>query len=321
MDSHREHFVSLPAVRQKTRTAHQIGGTIAAKHVSLNRSELHSGTNQGFGDLIESDKYSQRSSFYILSPTTAIEIMLGRYGADIAKKIHTDDKVRIAGILIMDSEMREFLPDLTGRSRGGSRQSLDASRPRRSAGLIMLHHKFIDEEVTITLPNRWNSQGCIERINSLMGDDVFSEHGTFNPNNLQHMRMAWMEKEVTSIFTRLEKEYCNAMDKWTCGTGGGSGAAENFVGWDEADETGVVMYTGQGGQPSLVYLSCVHMWDREFGYPFVSVRDPLPTDCAIDDCLNFFCSDDMSDSMTTTPTPILARVQNLALKRRKHAYR
>ena len=86
MDTHHIRFMSLPTVQQKTRTAHQIGGTIAAKHVNLNRSELHSGTNQGFGDLIESDKYSQRSSFYILSPATAIEIMLGRYGADIAKK-------------------------------------------------------------------------------------------------------------------------------------------------------------------------------------------------------------------------------------------
>ena len=79
------------------------------------------------------------------------------------------------------------------------------------------------------------------------------------------MRMVWMEKEVSSIFTRLKKEYRIAMDKWTCGIGGGSGAAENFVGWDKADETGVVMYTCQGGQPSLVYLSCVHMWDSEFG--------------------------------------------------------
>ena len=60
-------------------------GTIAAKYVNLNHSELHCGTNLGFGNLIESDKYSQWVSFYILLPATAIEIMLRHYGADIAK--------------------------------------------------------------------------------------------------------------------------------------------------------------------------------------------------------------------------------------------
>ena len=87
MDSHHEHFVLLLTIGQKPKTAHLMRGTIAAKCVNLNHSELHCGTNLGFGNLIESDKYSQWVSFYILLPATAIEIMLRHYGADIAKNI------------------------------------------------------------------------------------------------------------------------------------------------------------------------------------------------------------------------------------------
>ena len=76
MDSHHEHFVLLLTIGQKPKTAHLMRGTIAAKCVNLNHSELHCGTNLGFGNLIESDTYSQWVSFYILLPATAIEVMI-----------------------------------------------------------------------------------------------------------------------------------------------------------------------------------------------------------------------------------------------------
>ena len=54
--------------------------------------------------------------------------MFDRYGnMGEEKKNTTDDKVRIAGILITDSEMREFIPAMTGTARSGDCQSLDAS--------------------------------------------------------------------------------------------------------------------------------------------------------------------------------------------------
>jgi hypothetical protein len=46
----------------------------------------------------------------------------------------------------------------------------------------------------------------------------------------------------------------------------------------------VVRYSNQ---PSNIYLSVVHSWDKQFGFPFVSVKDALPTECAIDSSFDF----------------------------------
>jgi hypothetical protein len=74
------------------------------------------------------------------------------------------------------------------------------------------------------------------------------------------------------------------MDKYTMGTGGGPGDDANFAAWQQRDECNVVRYTNQ---PSNIYLSVVHSWDKAFGFPFVSVKDPLPTECAIDSSFDF----------------------------------
>ena len=78
------------------------------------------------------------------------------------------------------------------------------------------------------------------------------------------------------------------------GTGGGLGADKNFAAWEQCDECCVVNYTNQ---PSNIYLSVIHMWDKDYCFPFVSVKDPLPLDCSINDRLNFDVGfDDVEDS-------------------------
>ena len=78
----------------------------------------------------------------------------------------------------------------------------------------------------------------------------------------------------------MDKEYHMVMDKYTQGTGGGSGLDENYVAWQQRDELHVINYTNQ--QASLIYLTVVHMWDKMYGFSFVSVKDSLPLEWAID---------------------------------------
>ncbi len=51
------------------------------------------------------------------------------------------------------------------------------------------------------------------------------------------------------------------------GTGGGSGLPENYVVWQERDETTITGYIPQIAAD--LYLTVVHMWDRMYDYPFV----------------------------------------------------
>ena len=54
----------------------------------------------------------------------------------------------------------------------------------------------------------------------------------------------------------------------------------NFSVWEEQDATCVISYTQQD---SFMYLSVVHMWDREYKYPFVKKKAPMPHQAMIDD--------------------------------------
>ena len=92
------------------------------------------------------------------------------------KKIPTDDKVQIAGIAITDSDVCAYLSDMTGRSRGGDRQSLDGSRSHRLAGLCLLHQKFIDIEVTVNLPDGWLSSSAHASVDQFLGDSIYDKH-------------------------------------------------------------------------------------------------------------------------------------------------
>ena len=36
-------------------------------------------------------------------------------------------------------------------------------------------------------------------------------------------------------------------------------------------------------QPSMIYLTVIHIWDKQFGHPFIIVKDALPTNCMVED--------------------------------------
>ncbi len=68
--------------------------------------------------------------------------------------------------------------------------------------------------------------------------------------------MLWFVKDVTSLFSKVDKEYHTGMDKYLQGIGSGSSANENFARWEQCDECHVVQYTTLLSQ---IYLSVVHI--------------------------------------------------------------
>jgi hypothetical protein len=117
-------------------------------------------------------------------------------------------------------------------------------------------------------------------IDSLRGPGTFDEYAQFDPNNEDRISLLWTPAEVANIFKKMRTEYQKAMDKFTMGTGGGTGAPEGFSVWEERHAGYVVNYDVQ---PCNIYLSLVYMWDKEYSFCFVDKKDPLPPDCAIGD--------------------------------------
>ncbi len=191
-----------------------------------------------------------------------------------------DDKLRLMGILLSD-QVRDYLPDIMGISSGGNRQQLDASRGRQALGWNLTLDLYIDLNHTVHLPERWCLEETRNEINAELGDDGYDKYGKFNPNRQDRISLPWTLPLLKTMFGMVRKSYNRVMERYTMGTGGGPGMPENYVIWQERDET---TFTGYISQVTAdLYLTIVHMWDRMYDYPFVTTREQIPQEARIDD--------------------------------------
>ena len=294
MNNNRESkFPNLPKTSSKTGCIHLIGQWIAEKRIRYERGDIHSiGRDVGFMDLIQSPTFAQCDQYYVLTQSEMLEFLFKRYGVKGEEKVATvDDKIRVAGIIFRE-EMRPFLPDMIGITRGSKvRAVLDAASGRKQFGLNRLYEQFIDPEVEIDLPTNWNTAENQQSVDEINGEGAFEQFGSFSANNLARIVLPWSQADINAIFGKVATEYNNAMEKYMKGTGGGSGSHALFGVWDEArseqhkrwKERPVGWIAQYAGQMSMLYLGVVLMWDAQYGYPFCARKDPMPDECMIDD--------------------------------------
>jgi len=134
---------------------------------------------------------------------------------DLKKNFCLDDKVRVAGICFSEADVREYLGDMLGKSKGGDRGAIDAARGRKAAGFLQLHQKFTDPEVVVPIPDEWERNETRTEIDRLRGPGTFDEHGQFDPNNLERIALPWSSVEVEVIFKQVTLEYNKAMRLYT----------------------------------------------------------------------------------------------------------
>ncbi len=85
--------------------------------MSCSHAEAHShGIDApGLVDLINTTEYADIEQFYYLSQQKLFEILFEKYGVEGEKKnVTTDDKIRLACILFCQSELRDYIPDMSG---------------------------------------------------------------------------------------------------------------------------------------------------------------------------------------------------------------
>ncbi len=128
-----------------------------------------------------------------------------------------------------NSELQEYISDVLGKTRGSSvRGDLIAASAPKLGGFCALFTKFINQEVIITLPEKWMSEETKWSINKLIFDCQYEQHGTSNTNNVAWIALNWTQKEVNGIFGEIVLEYQEYMKRYMIGTGGGPGAPKNF---------------------------------------------------------------------------------------------
>jgi hypothetical protein len=61
---------------------------------------------------------------------------------------------------------------------------LDAAPSRAKAAWTLLLQKFINEEVTVELPDEFLSEDMQVEVDAKAGERFYNTHATFNPNNI-----------------------------------------------------------------------------------------------------------------------------------------
>ncbi len=98
------------------------------------------------------------------------------------------------------------------------------------------------------------------------------------------------------------------MEQYTIGTGGGSGLPENYIIWQERDDTTISGYISQIAAD--LYLTIVFMWDRMHDFPFVTRREQLPQEARIDDKMSNYkitVDQDYSDCNSKSTTSSMSK--------------
>ncbi len=141
-----------------------------------------------------------------------------------------DDKLRLMGVLL-SNQVRDYLPDIMGITAGGNRQQLDASRGRQALGWNIALDLFTDLKYTVQLPERWCHPETRNEIIGRIGEAVYDKYGNFNPNREDRITLPWTVPYLKMMFGIVKKSYHRVMERYTMGTGGGSGLPENYVVW------------------------------------------------------------------------------------------
>jgi len=284
--NHRVDFPQLPkGGTNKSTYLHDIGKIIASARKEYALADVHSIGDEGEESIVDLIASVNKPSVFTLRQSTLLSLLHEAYGPlPENKKTTVDDKVRVMGLIFKSELLRDMLPDMLDKTRGGPRAAVDAASSRKRAGFNGLFNDFVDSEKIVTLPAVWLRGSTKMKVNNSKGSLAYEEYGVFNPNNKNRIALPWTEKEVAQIFNSVMTEYKPAMHNWMKGTGGGSGAPEDFSIWENRDP---VLFVNYSNQATRIYLSVIYMWDKEFGFPLVTKKASVPTNAAVDDNVLF----------------------------------
>ena len=89
------------------------------------------------------------------------------------------------------------------------------------------------------------------------------------------------KKDITGILTSSLSAYKMMMVKYTKDTGGGDGDSVACAVWQNRDEIGTVTYAPRA--KLNVYLTIVHIWDKQYSFPLVVAKGDVPEGMGVDD--------------------------------------
>lgn len=214
--------------------------------------------------------------FYVLSQRDMLRWALNKWSNtsnERQQRTTDNDRLIVFGILFSE-HFREYIPLVTGTHASDmSRIQLDAKNSTLKGVLQEVLLKFNDVEVEVSHPAAWAKEDTVSRI----GSDV---HATMNPNDMDRIRVPRTMDGIKTIISSATRAYNNVMKNYTKGTGGGDDNVPNFSNWQERDP---LSFRNFDNYTKSSYLTWIHMWNKQFDHPMVTVNEQLPLSACIED--------------------------------------
>ena len=284
------HFPKLPANKHPAQRL--IFSSVLNLRFSRNMTILASGMSANDGidsfqfELAERNMDELGDNIYFLPQRSLVQEMSTTFGAtmDYLKIPTSDDRLRVVFIM-MDEEMRAGIPYFLQERDINDRMSLDEWNGKKRLYTHLLYNRFICLDTSVPFPAAWNTEETRTVINERV-EDGFFQSLSFNPANPSRVAVPWTKEDVLSMFKTTLKEYGEVMVEYTKGTGGGEGRPAAFAVWQDREPEDIVSYISSNSQATFkkkVYLTPVHMYDKQFSWILTPGKGEIPDGVGLDD--------------------------------------
>ena len=292
----RDNLFKIPKANQSN-TIRTICGWIVSLRNSYShtRREITERTHPEFWKHVK-DEPDMNKVFYLVSQKDVMKKMVGQWGFTVQnqrKDFQPSDYCRLIGILLCESMRDECLYIL-------------GAKPDGPSGTTRLHQ---DNRT------KYNKDGIFQNVASMFNDRLkivshppnwdrallkYGERAEkIDPNDPKRVVLGWTKDDMMKMYSKIEVAYKKTMKKWSEGTGGGSGAPEDYENWQERDPVeyfdGYSAVSGAG-----IYLTWVYMRDQAVGYLLFQKFEGIPKHAIAE---KEFDENDSSLSYTSMSTP------------------
>jgi hypothetical protein len=267
----------------KSNVCHALGTFLASSRYYKLRSSVLAETEGVQASFANDAQYNNTDHLYFLNQSDVLKVFYNNNTTNVSDLLKTQqcDQVRAMLILFTD-DMREYIDVCMKKGDKSNRQVLDGWESKKRAFYVVLLQKFIDAEVHVELPKKWFADNTKETINMKYGPDAWNSYNDLlNPNKPDRISLPFTTDHMKSMVDMTILEYNRVMVDYQKNTGGGDGNEEAFTTWDCREDLTFLNYDHK--VKDNVYLTIIHMLDKEYQFPLTVVNDTLSEEAMIDD--------------------------------------
>jgi hypothetical protein len=301
----------------KSNVCHAIGKCILSLRYHKARADIHAVTDTELLSFINLPAYRDQDSFYFVRQADVLKVFYDANTSSVRDKMRYTQADRLRAILLLfEEDMREYIPFCLRGKDKSDRLCLDEWDSKRRRCYHLIRDKFTDAEVTVDLPEKWFDEDTKMKIDEKHGFGKWDEYTKkLNPNDPERISLPRTNDDMKSLIGTTLVDYNKIMNDYQKNTGGGDGNEALFVSWEMREEITFLNYDLK--VKDNVYLTIIHMRDKQFNFPITIITEPIDPEFQIDDDL--FKDDETPSTGRSTPIFSRSTIDSVPLTKERRA--